>query len=240
MDPRTTILDDWRSFRDADRLGSLLPRCTPRTWGDESEPYSIVTLDYRAYRDLSLEAGGLLDLAATADLVEVFWTVRLKGSTPDPNWATAVNVNVVRVSNEPVGGADLETTYRQAVVVRRALQQGGIGELIADCKPIALHVRGLVLGPSLSAPVAILEGLASKTDLPLAVGRYESAADGSIRFLSDASDAKVWDQGAPDPEALAGLGRRLLRHDALMKSQGIWPPQPEEKESKYGPRSLDF
>jgi hypothetical protein len=167
-------------------------------------------------------------------LVEVYWTVRLKHGIQDPNWATAINAHVIRVSAEPIGAEDLEITHRQVVMVRRALHLGGIGGLIADCKPIALHVRGLVLGPALSAPVAILDGLASHTDVPLTVGRYAVADDGTVSFLSGRADTKPWEQAAANAEELESLGQRLLRHDALMRTQGAWPLEAPPKESKYG------
>ena len=224
---KATILDHWRSYRDADQLGTLLPRSTPRTWGEAADTAAIVTVDDRIYRDLSLPA-------SVADLVEVYWTVRLKGEVPDPNWATAINAHVIRVSTEPLGAEDLDLVRRQVVMIRRALHLGGIGGLIADCKPIALHVRGLVLGPDLSAPVAILERLASLTDVPLTVGRYRVADDGTVSFLSGSADTTPWEQGAENAEELTSLGQRLLRHDALMRTQGTWPLEAPPKEPKYG------
>ncbi len=234
MDARATILDRWRSYRDLDQLGTLLPRSTARSWGDPPETAAIMTVDYRIYRDFSLEAGGLAPPASVADLLEVYWTVRLKGEVQDPNWATAINAHVIRISTEPLGADDLEVTYRQVVAVRRALHLGGIGGLIADGKPIALHARGLVLGPSLSAPVAIIEGLANHTDVPLTVGRYSVAEDGAVSFLSGSADAKPWEHGTAHSEDLESLGRRLLRHDGLMRTQGSWPLEAPVKESKYG------
>jgi len=240
LDAKAAILDRWRSYRDADELGTLLPRSTPRTWGGETDPAAIVTVDYRVYRDFSLDAGGLVPPASVADLLEVYWTVRLKGEVQDPNWATAINAHVIRISTEPLGAEDLEITYRQVVAIRRALQLGGIGGLIADCKPIALHVRGLLLGPSLSAPVAILEGLASHTDVPLTVGRYAVSDDGGVSFLSGTADTRPWEQTPADVTQLESLGQRLLRHDALIRTQGSWPLEPPTKESKYGLARPEF
>ena len=227
MDAKAAILDHWRAYRDADQLGTLLPRSTPRTWGGDQEPSSIVTVDYRIYRDFSVDA-------SVADLVEMYWTVRLKGVVQDPNWATAINAHVIRVSTEPLGAEDLDLTRRQVVMIRRALHLGGIGGLIADCKPIALHVRGLVLGPALSAPVAILERLASLTDVPLTVGRYAMADDGTVSFLSGSAESRPREDDSEHSEELTSLGQRLLRHDALMRTQGSWPLEAPPKISKYG------
>lgn len=233
MDARAAILDQWRSYRDADQLGTLLPRSTPRTWGTGSEASAIVTVDYRLYRDLSL-AGSV------ADLVEVYWTVRLKGAIQDPNGATAINAHVIRVATEPLGAEDLDLVRRQVVMIRRALHLGGIGGLIADCKPIAFHVRGLVLGPELSAPVAILERLASLTDVSLTVARYAMADDGTVSFLSGSADSRPREQSAEHSEELTSLGQRMLRHDALMRTQGTWPLEEPPKESKYGSARPEF
>ncbi len=233
MDAKATILGQWKSYRDADRLGTLLPRSTPRTWDTDTGPAAIITLDYRVYHDLILGT-------FTADLVEMYWTVRLKNGLQDPNWAAAINAHVVRVSTDSVSAEDLEATYRHVVMIRRALQQGGIGGLIAEGRPIALHVRGLVLGPALSAPVAIIEGLANYTDVPLTVGRYHLDGDGAIAFAGQSADAKPWEADAASANERISLGQRLLRHDRLMATQGVWAPEVEPKEPKYGRARPEF
>ncbi len=218
-DARRILLDRWREIREADGLGTLLPRCTNRSWGAEADGVGFVTVDYRTYRDvfLSDEAG------EPADLVELYWSVRTKGGVQDPQWAASVNAHVILVTEGAVGVTDLELVYRQVVTLRRALQLGGIGALTAAGMPVALHARGLLLGSELSTPVAIVDALANHADIPLTVGRYDGNADLGFRFSGSGTPSRFY-QEAEKPDELRALGERFLRHDRLLETQGVWSP----------------
>ena len=222
-DPATTMLETWRSLRDADRLGTLLPRCDTRSWEADGVRHGFVTLDYRTYRNISLDPSGAGGQAFGADLLEMYWSVRTRDGGQDPNWAAAVNAHVVEVRPDPLTVEDLERLYRLVVVLRRSLQLGGIGDLVAAGRSVALHTRGLLLGPTLSAPVAIVDTLATHADVPLTVGRYQVDADGSLRFFSGSADTRhLWDYGLGDADHQRALGARLLGHDELFRSGGVW------------------
>lgn len=222
---RARLLDSWRSLRDADRLGTLLPRSTSREWRSDDRRHGFVTLDYRVYRDIGLPGSGAPEPAPVADLLEVYWSVRTLEGRQDPDWAAAVNAHVILVLDRDAQVEDLERLYRHVVLVRRAIQLGGVGGLVADGVSIALHARGLLLGPALSTPLAIVDALAARADVPLTVGRYQAGPNDAIEFAGPSAAAKPWEtQG--DPEELARLGARLLSHDQLFISRGAWPVLP--------------
>lgn len=216
---KALLLDRWRALRQADALGTLLPRCTDRAIGDPAANIGFVTLDYRVYRDLALP-----DEVPPPDLVEMYWSVRTKDGRQDAQWATAVNAHVLLVAEGAVGVEHLERLHRQVVTLRRALQLGGIGGLLAAGKSVALHVRGLLLGADFSGPGAIVDALADRADVPLAVGRVELVND-ELRFSSSGAPSR-FEQGQPEPESLRILGERLLAHDQLFRSEGEWSGGP--------------
>lgn len=223
---RETVLDRWRALRDAGRLGALLPQCIDRSWGDGDQAYGFVTADYRVYRDFTLPSGPAGGPPPMADLIELYWSVRTRGRRQDPNWAAALNAHVVRVVAGPAAAADLDELYRQVVTLRRALQIGGTGPLVADGASVALHARGLLLAPELSAPVAIVERLASHADIPLTVGRYRLNDAGGLEFAGAADGAPRWEVADVSEEELTSLGRRLVQHDLLVRLRGQWAPDP--------------
>jgi hypothetical protein len=212
---KALLLDRWRALREADALGTLLPRCTDRWIGEPAAQVGFVTLDYRVYRDLALA-----DDVPAPDLVEMYWSVRIKAGEQDPQWAASVNAHVLLVTEGPVGVELLERLHRQVVTLRRALQLGGIGALLAGGKAVALHTRGLLLGADFSGPGEIVDALANRADVPLSVGRFE-LVDDEFRFSSSGAPSR-FEQGQAQPEPLRILGERLLRHDQLFKSQGRW------------------
>jgi hypothetical protein len=218
---KALLLDRWRALRRADALGTLLPRCTDRSIGDPAAAIGFVTLDYRVYRDLALA-----DDVPVPDLVEMYWSVRTKGGDQDPHWAASVNAHVVLVTDGSVGVEHLERLHRQVVTLRRALQLGGIGELLAGGKAVALHTRGLLLGADFTGPGAIVDALANRADVPLSVGRFE-LVDDEFYFSSSGAPSR-FEQGQAEPEALRVLGERLLQHDQLFRSQGDWSRGPGE------------
>lgn len=220
---RARLLDTWRTLRDGDRLGTLLPRSTSREWHSDDRRHGFVTLDYRVYRDFGLPGTGVT--GPTADLLEIYWSVRTRDGHQDPDWATAVNVHVIRVTDGDAQVEDLEQLYRQVVLVRRAIQLGGVGGLVADGAAIALHARGLLLAPALSAPLAIVDAIAARADVPLTVGRYQTGPDDSIAFAGASPAARPWEAHG-DPAELAALGSRLLSHDQLFTARGAWPIVP--------------
>ena len=225
---RGRLLDGWRQLRDADRLGSLLPRSTNRVWEGGGAAYGFVTVDYRVYRELVLSSPTGTDPGSVADLVEMYWSVRTHGGAQDPQWAAALNAHVIQVQEGALTVNHLDRLYRLVVTLRRSLQLGGIGDLTAAGKPVALHARGLLLGPSLSKPVAIVDALANHADVPLTVGRYSEDRPGEFLFSSSGGESRFYLDGG-DGEQLRALGERLLRHDRLFKSQGRWeegPPGP--------------
>lgn len=224
MSGRSQVLDDWARHRTTGRLGTLLPQCVDRVWGEGDEAAGFVTTDYRVLRDFPLGRGGDRPVPA-ADLIELYWSVRTRGGRQDPNWAPALNAHVVQVVDESVSALHVDQLYRLAVVLRKALQLGAIGPLVADAKAVALHVRGLLLGGAPKAPAAIVERLASHADLPLTVGRYLVAPDGSVEFAGGATDSRHWEAAADDAE-LTALGQRLVQHDQLIRTAGVWTPDP--------------
>jgi hypothetical protein len=212
---KAQLLERWRTLRHADALGTLLPRCTDRSIGEPAARIGFVTLDYRVYRDLALA-----DEVPPPDLVEMYWSVRTKAGGPDPHWAASLNAHVLLVTEGAVGVELLERLHRQVVTLRRALQLGGIGALLAGGKAVALHARGLLLGADLSGPGAIVDALANRADVPLSVGRFELVED-EFHFSSSGAPSR-FEQGQAEPEGLRLLGERLLQHDQLFKSQGEW------------------
>ncbi len=224
MTGRSLVLDDWARHRHAGRLGTLLPQCVDRVWGEGAEAAGFITTDYRVLRDFPLAAeadGG----APVADLIELYWAVRTRAGRQDPNWAAALNAHVVLAIDEPVSALHVDHLYRLAVILRKALQLGAIGPLVADAKSVALHVRGLLLGGAPKAPAAIVERLASHADLPLTVGRYQVGSDGGVEFEGGATDSRHWESVGNDAD-LRALGHRLVQHDALIRTAGIWTPDP--------------
>jgi hypothetical protein len=223
MSVRLRLLDSWRGLREADRLGTLLPRCGNRTYGDPADGYGFVTVDYRIYRDVLLAAG--TDPNQIADLIEMYWSVRTRHGVQDSQWAAAVNAHVIQVVDGPLTVQDLDRLYRLVATLRRALQLGGIGDLTAAGKPVALHARGLLLGAELSEPVAIVDALATRAEVPLTIGRYGVDRAGELEF-SGSSEYSHFYGIEPDPERLRTIGERFLHHDRLFRSQGVWNPNP--------------
>jgi hypothetical protein len=218
---RLRLLDSWRTLRDADRLGTLLPKCTNRSYGSPGDDYGFVTVDYRVYREVIL--GDPVEPTQVADLVELYWSVRTRRGVQDPQWAAAINGHVVQVTEGALNVSHLDRLYRLVVTLKRALQLGGIGELTAAGKAVAVHARGLLLGSTLSRPVAIVDALANHADVPLTVGRYQLDAEDEFEFSSSGDESRFY-LPQDDTERLRALGARLLHHDRLYKSQGVWDP----------------
>jgi hypothetical protein len=219
---RQRLLESWRALRESDRLGTLLPRCISRSYGATGEGFGFATVDYRIYRDVAL-GFDRVESGLEADLIEMYWSVRTRGGKQDPQWAAAVNGHVVMVTEGALNVKHLERLYRQVVSLRLALQLGGIGDLTAAGKPVALHARGLLLGSSLSRPVAIVDALANHADVPLTVGRYGVGPGGEFEFSSSGDESRFY-LPQDDTDHLRAVGERFLHHDRLFQTQGIWQP----------------
>jgi len=214
------LLERWRDLREAGQLAGLLPGCTSRSWETDGVRFGFETFDYRVYRPLWLPGAAADAIDAEADLVELYWSVRTRGDRQDPQWAAALNAHVVQVPTESLGAAELDRLYRLVVSLRVSLQHGGIGPLMAEGVPIALHVRGLLLAPASIEPVGVLEALAGHADVPLTIGRFEDLPDGHFRFTASNQGGRGWDLGVSETDRLRRLGETLLSQDRLFRDKG--------------------
>lgn len=217
------VFERWADLRNAGRLDSVLPSC--RTWSKQlpdGRRRGYFTLDYRVRRDLLLPGAQTAGRKEVVGLVETYWSVRTSGGVQDSSWPPSLNAHVVELWDEPIRAQHVDEVYRYTIALRSALHFGGIGELIAQGSAINLNVRGLLLGPSISEPAAILDSLAEHNDVPVTVARFGTASTGELEIHRSGREEDFFQVGVAAAEDLRRVGRQLIERDSLFKSGGIW------------------
>jgi len=222
------LFSRWADLRQMGRFDRVLPGCTTRNWtGGDGESRGYVTLDYRVTRQLSLPGAWGQGRAGRADLVELYWSVRTRGGVQDMTWAPSLNAHAIELKNEPLDTRHVEQLYRYVLSLRAALHLGGIGQLISDNDVVSLNVRGLLLGPSISEPVGMLDALASYADVPISVARFDIDPVRGVTITQSGREEDFFHVGIFDSEELRALGASLIANDSMYRSAGIWTVNPD-------------
>jgi hypothetical protein len=237
MRPRTEaeleaeLYRSWQQLRETGRLDEMLPRCTRRSWLLNGQRHGYVTLDYKVLRQLRLPSAWGHSGDGIADLVEIYWAVRTLGGVQNLNWAPSLVANVIELKNESLSVSNLEQLYRYTIALRAALHSGAISGLLKQGRPVELHVRGLLLGPSVPEAVNIVDALATFVEVPISVGRFEFSATDGLLFHRTGGEERFFETGIFDRDRLDQLGHELVGNDQLIRSQGFWT-MPEDSRAE--------
>jgi hypothetical protein len=121
----------------------------------------------------------------------------------------------------------VEQLYRYVLALKAALQLGGIGDLIRTGHVVSLNVRGLLLGPSIPEPVAMIDALASHAEIPISVARFDIDPLDGVSITPSGREEEFFYVAIFDTDKLQSLGNDLISSDALYRSAGIWTASPD-------------
>jgi len=171
-DLESALFDHWFELRQARRLDEVLPGAATYRAEVNGQAFGYRTVDHRIHRQFPLPGTSPAGGVGYADLVEHYWSVRVKG-----DWGPNLHVNVVELKNETLQVAHLEQLFRYITALRAGLAAAGLYPYDPRFRSNdrCIFVGGALIGPRMSESAAVVDSIlaaqwGAEDETPLRVG----------------------------------------------------------------------